>query len=700
MADAARSVESCWTIHTTLIIASLTGAVAKPNSEIFRRFIPVATLRKGDGMTMLKFFKPTLERPEIVEAIEAICIRYASGESASSIEFPPRFGKSTIVRGTALELRAIGAPLVVCLCPWRFLTEQINNIDDIQSMYERYHITDAPSFTTHRVEHVGGANWYEMSIGVPTLSSITIGLALTNKHPFLSGIEYCVQHYKERPVGIFDESQVVKKAQTWGKLAKEMQDLGCYIVTLTGTPVPDMPGFTDEIKDIKDVEYTLYRPRRNEKGEKEWFEENYAGTKSKINIIATKSVGWRDAWNAKPIRALEQANAIWIDTEVFNNDGVSLQWLSKISDDDTITGFLKPIIESDDVTNKMAYSGVGRLLRKQQKNPKTRMLVVTGADMRDQGSNQHARKFKLALQDALIAHGRSPKDLHIVVATSVDNNGDPDSSALGHVRKFRQHDGGIDVLIVKMMGLVGLDIPELKVLIYAGTVREGPLLRQAISRPLTVWSDCSEPADIVLPCDPKMRRRYNEIVEKQGGAAPIKSDVELVSEQPVPEPPLRDPLSNKGAKIFGYSDQTGKEFAGGDREYILAAIKAKYLVGSLTDVEILENYANGAFPVTQADIDTQKHKAAMGPASKGIIDLDADLPSLRGKFGEKAKQIVNKYIDFAANNDLWRKKVVYLQAEAKAICNVIRPVPKIDDAALLKKLIDALDQAEEIIFGV
>lgn len=652
-------------------------------------------------MPTLRFFKPTKERPEIVDAIQIICDRYHEGQPASSVEFPPRFGKSTIVRGVSLELRASGAPFAGCLCPWDFLADQIIDVGDVLGMYKLYNIENPDSFSVHRVRHINGANWFKMSVGVPTLLSMTIGLALANKHGFLKGVEYCTQHFGARPIAFFDESQVVKKAQAWGGLAKEMQDRGCYIVTLTGTPVPGMPGFDDEVQATKDVEYTLIRPRRNEQGEKQWFEENYAGTKSKIEIKATRSVGWSAAWNAKPKRALEKANAVWVKTEVFNEHGKSLGWLDEITDDSVIAGFLKPIIESDDITNKMAYAGIDRLLQKRTRQANTRMLVVTGADAKDQGSNQHARRFKLALQDALIAHGRSPKDMRIVIATSVDENGDPDSASINNIRRFRKDDGGIDILIVKMMGLVGLDIPALKVLIYASVVREGPLLRQAISRPLTVWKEIDEPAAIVLPCDPKMRRRYYEIVDKQGGAAPNTTDVELISEKPIPEPPPKDPLNNKGAEIFGYSDHEGKDFLGGDYEYILAAIKAsKWHVGSLTDVEILENNRNGAYPVSKEEIEAQRHKAATGPVSAGIIDLDANLPGLRGKFGEKAKQIVNKHIDFGSNSELWRKKVIYLQAEAKRILGEVREVPTIEDAVMLKRLIDALDQAERNVFGV
>ena len=643
----------------------------------------------------MQFFKPTLIRPEIVAAIASIHERYHDNLPTSSIEFPPRYGKSTVIRGSALELRASGAPLAVCLCPWRFLADQIKDEDDITEMLNRYDIKNAPPFSCHRVEHISGLDWFEMSVGVPTLLSMTVGLALINKHPFLKGIEYCAQRFNARPVAFFDESQVVKKAQSWGGLAIEMQDHGCYIVTLTGTPVPGMPGFEDEVQDIKNVAYALNRPRRNQKGEKEWFKEEYEGKKSKINIRATKSVSWNMAWLSKP-PALEQVNAIWVDTHVYNEHGVDFGMLSEIKNDEVLSGFLRTIIESDEVTNKLAYAGVDRLLQKQRKNRDTRMLVVTGADIaREKGSNQHARKLKAAIRDALIAQGHSPKDLRIVIATSVDENGDPDRASLANIERFRA--GGIDILIVKMMGLVGLDVPELKVLVYAGAVRDGPQLRQALSRPLTVWDGSNEPAALIMPCDPKMRHGYDEIISKQGGTASSISDVDLVRETPIPEPPPKPMMTNQDAKIFGYSDHTGRAFSGGDHEYILKAVKEKWIIGNLTDVEILDNYAKGGFPVSQQEIEVQKQTSTT--TTPNVIDLDANLDNLRGKFGEKARKIVNKYVRFVTHSELWRLKVSHLQAEAKDICRERRPVPKIDDAVMLQKLIDALDQAEVTIFN-
>jgi len=66
-----------------------------------------------------KTFIPATNREGIPEAVEAIYRRHLDGETATAIVLPPRYGKSDVIRLSALELVQTGeAPAALALAPW------------------------------------------------------------------------------------------------------------------------------------------------------------------------------------------------------------------------------------------------------------------------------------------------------------------------------------------------------------------------------------------------------------------------------------------------------------------------------------------------------------------------------------------------------------------------------------------------------
>jgi type I site-specific restriction-modification system R (restriction) subunit len=115
----------------------------------------------------------------------------------------------------------------------------------------------------------------------------------------------------------------------------------------------------------------------------------------------------------------------------------------------------------------------------------TKMLVVTASDYGktdDNNSNAHAREMRRQIENAI---GLDPllsnQDLSIEICTSVSENGETDDKALEKIKRFgltktdKEGNEPIDVLIVKGMGLVGLDVPQCKILLDASTFRRGPI---------------------------------------------------------------------------------------------------------------------------------------------------------------------------------------------------------------------------------
>jgi hypothetical protein len=189
---------------------------------------------------------------------------------------------------------------------------------------------------------------------------------------------------------------------------------------------------------------------------------------------------------------------------------------------------------------------------------------------------------------------------------------------------------------------------------------------------------------------------YDRLIKDQGGEY-RESNLRLIDSVEV-EPPDEKPVwVFDGAAVDSYSDHDGNQ-AKGDYEAILELIKIKYHTNGLTDLQILENIKLGGFPVSNAERDELLREQEQLRAS-GIQNLDEGLEDVEGKFGKDARSIVNRYISYYENKELFVAKVTELQGIAKDICGVRQPLKDIDDVALLNRLIDALYVAERRVFG-
>jgi hypothetical protein len=620
--------------------------------------------------------------------------RYNAGELYTSISFPPRYGKSDVIRLGALELKETGAPTSIVTTPWVNLVDQIRTNKKLKELFERYGIPETFPFLTKRIGSLQTSEWWKLMGGMPTLFSATISLLQnkSNRDQFLDGIEDICQTTSRRVPVFGDECQLIKQVEEWGKFVGQIVERGGYVVLLTGTPVKGMPGFKQDEEAWRDITYHLTR-RRLVNGEIKTIQEIYEGQRRKIKIVADIEVSWAKAWDEG---ALSRVNQIWVDTEVFSeSDGTSLGLLSA-QDESELRGRLRSVMESKDFIVKLASAGVDRwLFWRKHRSPKTQMLVMTGSDV-DVGNgrqaNRHARQYRDAIQRALMAKSFDPHNIRIEIATSTDENGEPNQAAKKTLEDFR--DGKVDILIVKMMALVGMDAPACKVAVWGGVLRQGPLTKQAFTRALTIWEETRAHADLILPNDKRMQKSYEIIIHDQGGDQETVGD--KVDEREI-EPELRDGWEVKGSLIAGYSNERGQSVKG-ESEEILFAIRSKYFVDPLSDVEVLKNYQQGAYPLTTAEIEAAKTKIA-AQAVSGIRNLDEDLPKVKGTFGTAANLIVSKYLDYPTQRDKWIKAVVLLKSVAKDLCGVARAirVDAIDDVDKLKQLIAALPRAEEQI---
>ncbi len=660
-------------------------------------------------MTTLKYVKllPNNERPKIYDAILSVVSLHQEGETGCSNTHPPRYGKSSIIRCSALELCELGAPPSVVIVPWIILANQIKDPAKVADMYKRYGIERSVSFLMHRVESFKSNFWWKPEIpkDLPKKSKVrllvtTIELIFLNEEAFIDGVKEMADQYGCRVPIQIDECHLMRKDKKWGKLIKRIQDAGGYIVMYTGTPIPGMGDlFEAEYGDWFKTSTQLLR-RRYEDGELKWFKQTLEGDSRYVkNIHGINHVSWSQAWNDPP-PALAQASMIWVDVAVYDEEtNEPIGQLKDISKAALKGGRLRKVIESDECIAKMAEAGISRLLHRRRADNKTQMLALTGYDVgKPETRNQHAIALRDAMRQVLIDRKLDPDNFSIEIATTVKEDGSPDNDALKTIQAYI--DGKVDVLIVKMMGIVGLDVPSSKILLYGSPMRHGPLAWQALSRVMTIWKNRT--ADIIAPCDELMRTLVSIMIEKQGGISK-ESNYEVIDEEDADEPESTSSVYTKNGTISGYSDFHGKK-ADGDHEESLAIIKIKYNIGNLTDPEIIENFIKGGFGLTDDDRKDYRTKRQKEETA-GFRDLDKNLENLQGKFGAKAHQLVsvwgrkqNPRISYGAQRQLYIEKVVKLQSAAKRRCNYTGKVQDIDDATKLERLLDALDTiAPEIL---
>jgi hypothetical protein len=137
--------------------------------------------------------------------------------------------------------------------------------------------------------------------------------------------------------------------------------------------------------------------------------------------------------------------------------------------------------------------------------------VFVGNDTdEDEQDNQHAKQVVAVLEE-------KASWLKVVIATSTTDNPQ---------RKIEQFQAGEgDVLIVKQMGGVGMDVPRLKVCLDLSTFRTAQLFTQRICRIATVWQYGPDPKDLMLACtyitpdDRASRDLFDEFIGMEGGDA-------------------------------------------------------------------------------------------------------------------------------------------------------------------------------------
>jgi hypothetical protein len=672
----------------------------------------------------LRFRYDAAGRPPVIEAAAMTVQAYLEGQPCIGHDLPPRMGKSTLIHILGLELQAAGAPFVHVLTPWTNLARQLIDAKKISANLERIKAEGwNGTFCGQAVTALDSSNYWRRkgrAADPYTLITSTVHLANFNARPVVSAIGLAHEVAGKRPVIVVDEVHLLALGQKWAETLLSFQSAGAFVVTMTGTaersddacilgfisrPLSEWEEKNRKVITVRgepyrrDVDGLLVR---DVKGEERRYQQRERATEA-----TGKTVPWSDAFSEgwmHLVGAQPQNFQVTVDGEPAWMDQVSKQ---------TAKENLGRWMRSTECCRHLAVKGVEwlSLWRADKRKRHTKILAVTTSDLGNEKEfNAHAREMRRQLEaaisnDPLLAR----QDLCVEICTSVTETGDADEKAAEKLYRFgltKTDDEGripIDVLIVKGMGLVGLDVPECKILLDASTFRTGPLKRQLATRPLTVWTledgTIAPEAQIAYPCDPANAEFYQSLTDTAAhGKEKLKESSTEFSDTVEVKPPAApvDVIDGTGTNA-GYQDEAGK-WASGDHDRLIARIHATWpeTLG-LRRITLIEMYQSGAFP-DEAMKKEEPPAADQKQSKRRVVDLSSELEKEKGgdgseTFGQKANRLASRIISYSENPSGWREIVKKLQSKAKRRCAVSpdEPVDRIQDPEILKALKKALD---------
>ena len=481
---------------------------------------PQCNLRKGASMNDRLDFDIDVSKFRIGqrEAYNVICnrIRYSAQqphpaleERATAIALPPRYGKSDVMRVSALRLWRDGlVSNAMFVVPSRILRDQMTDETKINECLRLYRISIPRQLHTYSVVDSPRLARLENSLFV----SITVSMAGDHLRDVLTQwVGRMKYKAKVPPVVFFDEAHMASDSNTWGDTIVRLAEAGAYVVMMTGTPFRSdgrpIPFFDyDRVVHSQGnrgerVEYVL-RPHWETTLEQAWAE-------NAIGLVTYQPFGILGDHTNIPTGETNHHATLYD----LNEEQIRWQYREALRKPEIIRYACRHFLT--ELSNR----------RNSPRSKDTSGIVFVGHhDQRFDSvdSRNHAETVKAILHDL-------DPSLRSRIATSDD----PDAQAI--IESFKA--GEFDIAIVKDMASVGVDIDHLKVSLDLSSRRGGPSFVQKIMRVATIWHHEDYPDDPVMngvyiaPDDPITWNLYNKFIYDQNGGHITTENVDNLPEK-------------------------------------------------------------------------------------------------------------------------------------------------------------------------
>lgn len=670
-------------------------------------------------------------RPEILEAVSAAMRRYLKGEKCTGLQLAPRVGKQSIAVLFANEARAQNVPFVHIIVPWTSLSHQIVDAKKNKRTFDFYKAcgTTEP-FRADIVETISHHKYYTSYTNRPTLFASTVQLLLHNINVIVKAVEYAIQTTGMRPVFIIDEVQLMGAGMPWYEMIEKLIGAGAYIISMTGTErrsdKKNIIGF-----EFREVEGSKKDPsahkifkgvRTDDNGDK--IASIALGTLSSVEyeIIPTGST-------PVPISmAFDRGWCVGMDVKTFDFKFVDLATgeqssVSQASLEKT-RPHLSDWLQSDECIRTAVQHVLSDLIRRRislnLKDAKAMFITLSDMDSvkkkknkhTDEGANYHARKirnefnkqFSLLPQSIRSRLGR----VNAEICTSMLSNGEPDNAAMEKLKRFAltemdvNGNEPIDVLFVKNMGVVGLDVPQLKTMAnLCSNSADAPTTIQANLRIVTKWEESDVNALLILPAHCHSLQ-FRDMCGKWSNKIRVSTfEEDSDYEKVIKEKEIEDcPVVDGSGKVHSYSTHNG-DIIETDLEATLTAARRKYkIANTLSHYQLIESIEEGAFPLTDEDFEEALEDKRDNVSSSGVEVIDVNdernkIEKDNESFGSKANRLAGQIVKYHDNPREWLRINKQLIAKAKLKSNISQYQSKqeIVDPEVLFRLVNALDEA-------
>lgn len=407
-------------------------------------------------------------------------------------------GKTDVIRTVAIEAKdqgLCGGTIVVV--PNIVLCNQLNNQFKINQWLERFKVKPKRKVKYSKVDKFSinmfenDEYWTVMTNAMFCLNSPEI-------------IKFCSLFKSRNGLDVLliaDEVHLFSDQNKWGEALLSWQNAGSRTIQSTATSFRGdgavIPGF--EYIKIGETKKENHVPSSKDKNIMEVFET----TQSLLELQSDYTYSFKRAWEDKVICLIERH---FIDVEITLPNGSKAK-ISELAPSKT-TNLLTKICRDPNVISECVKFFVGRLEKRRKNHPEISGIVFCGNDLSDSDNeDDHAKEIKSWIE-------RYDSSLRVVLATN-------------HIEEYKSNieDFGLgkyDVLIVKQMGGVGLDIPTCKVELDLSSVRQAVSFVQKINRPSRRYKNILT-CDYIAPADVLCQRLFDKFVTDQGGEM-VKTD--------------------------------------------------------------------------------------------------------------------------------------------------------------------------------
>ena len=583
--------------------------------------------REKGGSTPLEIKHYDRLRKGQREAIEMIEARVArSGADTTAIVLPCRYGKSDVIRLASTSLWATGqACAALALSPGEILRDQLGDTARWDTGFKRYGVTlkSTPQIATILKPKV------RYNANGEAFVSATIQLALANLPDFAEWVESEV-HRTGLPVVVFiDECHSSSSENEWGKIVPALTAAGAHVVLLTATPERAdgmrIPGFRFDVVDEGEIK--IWRTRPHHENPELVTVDVFEGRKQKLQLEPDYAVTFGEAWReipgAEPILCKISRHTFDVQLRLVGLGDEESAWLSELKPT-RVAGVLGRVVRHPLAIQEGCKELLAALDHRRELHPAFQAIVYCGNDI-EKGDDRQKDKQPNAIRAELL---RQRPGLDISIATSADDGKTIiESFAAGHG----------DVLIVKQMAGMGLDLPWVKVGLDLSATRTFAALIQRMFRPATPHGDAVA-CEWITPDDVLSAAYFKRAVTDEGGEASA-TDLAFVEtyDKERPDPPGPEQVVVDDVRAGHFDDCSGRD-------------------GEPQRWELVEEFMT-LFPLatsfyTHAEI---ADKAAVFKASAGqdhggeepvatVRNTAVGAAALRGEIVDMAKQITWRYL--------------------------------------------------------